>query len=221
MAADGSHAFSYHRTGSAASRLSPASVDAVALDGLDVLHVTGVTLAISEAAAAASEIAVAAVRAAGGKVSFAVNHRAQLAPDGDRLLAMARAADLVFLSVEDARALLGLDDAREIVAALGPGPGEVIVTDGPDPAWLFVDGEVRRVAPPEIVLIDAAGAGDALAGAYLARRFSGAAPLEALTAGVVAGALSCRARGCARTYPAAAEVDAALARLTSGPVVSS
>lgn len=218
---DGQHAFSYHRAGTAASRMAVGAFDDHGLRGLDVLHVTGIGLSISDAAATTSEQAVAAARADGAAISFGANFRPQLNPDRARLVAAARSADLVFLSVEDARFLLGTDDPSAIVAALGPSVAEVILTQGAEPAWLFAGGEILRVAPPAITLADAAGAGDALAGAYLSRRFAGGGPLESLTTGVAAGALSCRDGGCARTYPSATEVTAAVAALGAGrPVVS-
>jgi 2-dehydro-3-deoxygluconokinase len=58
-------------------------------------------------------------------------------------------------------------------------------------------------------VVDSAGAGDALAGAYLASRLAGAPPEVALDVGAVAAGLSCRARGCARSYPDRPELEAA------------
>src|SRR3954468_16524911 len=115
----GAHRFSYHRTGSAASLLARRHAARVFLRGLDVLHVTGITLSISESAADAAELAAERARASGIPVSFAVNFRAALKPDLERLTAFARAADFVFLSEEDARALLGVERVEEVAAALG------------------------------------------------------------------------------------------------------
>jgi 2-dehydro-3-deoxygluconokinase len=214
--AGGAHHFSYHRTGSAASLLGPRHASRRALRGLDVLHLTGITLAISESAAAAAELAAERARAAGVAVSFAVNFRAQLNPDRDRLIALARAADVLFLSVEDARSLLGVERVEDVAGALGSQPGEVVMTHGAEPAVLLSGRELHGVTPPPVSAIDTAGAGDALAGAYLATRFGGAGPRVALAYGVVAGALSCRGTGCARSYPSAREVAAVTLALGDG-----
>jgi 2-dehydro-3-deoxygluconokinase len=219
---DGAHRFSYHRAGSAASLIGPADVEPGWFAGLDVLHVSGIGLAISDSAAAAAERAAELARAAGAAVSFAVNFRPQLQPDRERLIALARAADVVFLSAEDARGLLGLHEpsAEEALAALGGGAAEVVFTQGEQAAWLRAGGRLRRLEPPRVVLADAAGAGDALAGAYLARRFAGnrapARAVEAFAAGVAAGALSCEGSGCALGYPGAEDVARVAQRLLEG-----
>ncbi|MDO8211229.1 sugar kinase [Conexibacter sp. CPCC 206217] len=213
----GRHQFSFHRAGSAASLLGPADVRDEWFEQLDVLHATGIGLSISATAADAVELAVERARTAGAAISFTVNFRPQLRPDRERLKALARRADVLFLSIEDGRSLLGETDVVEMVAALDAPGAEVIVTQGEEPAWLFAGGESFSIAPPPVLLVDAAGAGDALAGTYLARRYSGAAPAAALTAGVAASSLSCQASGCALGYPTAADVDAAIERLTLVP----
>jgi 2-dehydro-3-deoxygluconokinase len=215
----GAHRFSYHRTGSAASLLAPRHATRRFLRGLDVLHVTGITLAISSSAAEAAELAAERARAAAVPVSFAVNFRAQLDPERERLLAFARTADIVFLSVEDARSLLEAERIDQVAAALANPGAEIVMTHGAGPATLLSGRELHTLGPPRVEAIDTAGAGDALAGAYLATRFSGATPRRALAHGVVAGALSCRGTGCARSYPSAREVTSALLSLGEAETV--
>jgi 2-dehydro-3-deoxygluconokinase len=94
-----------------------------------------------------------------------------------------------------------------VLEALGGGPGEVIVTRGPEPASLFTAERTYSVRPPAVEVVNAAGAGDALAGAYLASRLSGSEPGAALVRAVVAASASCRRGGCARAYPSATEVE--------------
>ena len=126
---------------------------------------------------------------------------------------MARAADILFLSVEDARSLLGVDRVDEVARALGATPAEIVMTHGAGPATLLAARELFTIAPPVVEAVDTAGAGDALAGAYLATRFAGASAGSALAYGVVAGALSVRGTGCARSYPLWDDVAAALTGL--------
>ncbi|MCQ8773080.1 carbohydrate kinase family protein [Streptomyces telluris] len=64
---------------------------------------------------------------------------------------------------------------------------ELIVTDGPRPARLLTHGTERASCkPPATSPIDVTGAGDTLAGTYLAHRAAGTTPGEALTHAVQA-----------------------------------
>ena len=202
---DGSHRFDYHRRGSAGSRLAPTDLASSFFDGLGVLHTSGISVAVCGAAAAAA-MDQAVERCA--LVSFAVNHRPSLGANPLAIVAAARAADIVFVSAEEAADLLETSTPEEVQAALGA--GEVVVTAGADGAAVVADGKVASIRAPAVEAVDAAGAGDALAGAYLAARLAGVEPADALRRGVTAAALSCRSFGCARSYPTAAEVDAQL-----------
>lgn len=71
----------------------------------------------------------------------------------------------------------------------------------------------------ELGLEPAAGAGvtlgyggDAANAATMTARLAGQPPADALRLGVTAAGLSCRARGCALSYPLRDEVEAALER---------
>lgn len=208
---NGSHRFDYHRRGSAGSRLRPDDLGSPFFEGLGALHTSGISLAVvPDAAEAAAERA----RGSGAALSFAVNHRPALGGEPAAVLAAARAADLVFISVEEAQSLLDVSSAEDVPAALGNGATEVVVTAGPDGALVACGGRTTTVRAPAVETVDAAGAGDALAGAYLAARLDGIPPADALRRGVAAAALSCRSYGCALSYPAAAEVEAAAAELS-------
>jgi 2-dehydro-3-deoxygluconokinase len=174
------------------------------LRGLDALHYTGITLAISTSAAAAARLAARRGRALGALVSFAVNHRPALHPDVRELAAAAHDADVVFVSSEESALVFGAgvpDSASR----------ELVLTLGPDGAVAFVGGQELRVAAPAVESVDPSGAGDALAAVYLAERVAGAPPERALIRAVAAATLSCRSFGAALSYPDAAELDAAVA----------
>jgi 2-dehydro-3-deoxygluconokinase len=190
----GAHRFDYHRRGSAGSRLELGDVTDAFLDGLDVLHASGISLAVAEAA---TTEAIGRARAAGVRVSFAVNHRPALGGNPAAVLDAARAADILFVSTEDAE-LLGVDTALPVE--------ELVVTAGAAGATVVCSGQEVAVAAPAVEVVDAAGAGDALTGAYLAARLGGLEPAAALRRGVTAAALSCRSFGCALSYPTAAEL---------------
>lgn len=200
--AGGGCRFHYHRRGSAGSRLSIDDVTDAFLDGLDALHYTGITLAISTSAAAAARLAARRTRERGGLVSFAVNHRPALQPDVRELAAAAQGADVVFVSSEESALVLGAGAATR-------DERELVLTLGAEGAVAFVAGSELRIAPPPVESVDASGAGDALAAVYLAERIAGSPPERALERAVLAATLSCRSFGAALSYPAAAELEAA------------
>jgi 2-dehydro-3-deoxygluconokinase len=69
----------YDRAGSAISRIEPGMVDWKAvLDGARLFHVSGITPALSQSAAAATEEALRAAKAAGCLVSYDLNYRSKL-----------------------------------------------------------------------------------------------------------------------------------------------
>jgi 2-dehydro-3-deoxygluconokinase len=204
------HRFDYHRRGSAGSLLAPEDIAPAFISGLTVLHTSGISLAVVGAATAA---AAERARAAGALISFAVNHRPNLDGDPEAILAAARGADVVFISAEEAELLLETSAIEEVRAALGHDPSELVVTLGANGAAIAAGSEVLTIRAPAVDAVDAAGAGDALAGAYLAARIRGLDPEPALRRGVAAAALSCRAFGCALSYPAGAEIEALAERL--------
>ena len=201
---DGAHRFDYHRAGSAGSVIGPTDVEHVRTDGIAFVHFTGIGLAVSESSAQACAALAQRARATGSRISFSANVRPRLAPDLDALRHAAAAADVVFLSVDDATLVYG--SVENAVAELSRTVAELVVTDGDRGATLHTGGDAIALHAPEVAFVDAAGAGDAVAGAYLAARARGDEPAVALAQGIVAGALSCRAFGCASSYPTSADV---------------
>ncbi len=207
--ADGEHRFVYYRSDSAGSRLRPSDLDQAFFSGLTALAVTGVTLAISESAAAAAEAALRTAAERELETICVLNHRAVLGGDRDRLVQVARGCRLVIGSREDAEALFDVATAADLAGALGPRVAEILFSDGGRGAIAIANGNTHVQRAPEVTVVNAAGAGDALAGAYLAARLAGAPADAALGTAVAAASLSVGKPGCARSYPAAAEVAAA------------
>jgi 2-dehydro-3-deoxygluconokinase len=206
---EGPGRFDYHRRDSAGASLEPADLDDGFFQDLGALHVTGITLAVSASSRAAAEAAVEGARASGALVSVAVNHRPALGADAEQVAAFARTADVVFIAADEAEAVFGSADPAALANALRK-VREVVLTLGAGGCVLLADGGRRSAPALEVELVDAAGAGDALAGAYLATRLAGGTPAEAVAVGSAAAGLSCRARGCALSYPGREEVERSL-----------
>lgn len=175
----------YYRRGSAAAQLTESDAEAVSLGGVDLLHVSGITAAISASASSFLTRVMARAREHGMPVSFDVNHRAPLwdaAAAGPVLLELARSADIVFVGRDEAETLWGTATVAEVRALL-PDVAELVVKDGDVGATSFVGAD--EVFEPAMVVevVEAVGAGDAFAGGYLAGLLSGDAIAERLRAG--------------------------------------
>jgi 2-dehydro-3-deoxygluconokinase len=99
----------YDRRGSAGSRITPADIPVAVIEQSRVLHLTGITPALSETARDTALRAVAIARAAGVTVSFDVNYRSKLwDPDSavPVLRQLVSAADIVFAGPKEAAMVL-------------------------------------------------------------------------------------------------------------------
>jgi 2-dehydro-3-deoxygluconokinase len=203
----GGHRFDYHRRLSAGSRLSLEDVSAPFLRGLDALYTSGITLAVSESANEAARAAASSARRDGALVAFGINYRPSLTSSAEDVLSCARNADIVFASADDLELLLGIVNLDAAVRALRGRAREVVVTAGEAGAAVDQGNGLNWISAPVVELVDAAGAGDALAGAYLASRLNRRTPSEALARGVAAAALSCQGFGAALSFPDPHEVE--------------
>jgi 2-dehydro-3-deoxygluconokinase len=199
----------YHRAGSAGSRLSPADLPAAALTGATVLHVTGITPALSESARAAVFQAVETARSAGVPVSVDVNYRSKLWSRFDAapvLRDLVSRADIVFAG--PAEAALFVDPADPLTALAKLGPAEVVIKDGARGCEALIDGERHTVPAIPVTVVDPVGAGDAFVAGYLADRMAGATPAARLSTAVAAGAFSVTVPGDCEGLPDRAELVA-------------
>lgn len=170
----------YYRDGSAAAHLTPADAQAVALDDVAIVHVSGITAALGRTphggtAPAFLDALVARARAEGIAVSFDVNHRAALWSAADAapvLRDLAQRADVAFVGRDEAETLWGAATPREIRALL-PGAAELVVKDGDVGATVFAGRGEVFVPAHRVEVVEAVGAGDAFAGGYLAARLAG------------------------------------------------
>lgn len=182
----------YYRAGSAASALGPDDVGR--LGTARILHLTGITPALSPSAAEA-------VRAAVGHgsydlVSLDVNHRTRLISAED-LAAILRpllpAVGLVIGSPEELRILA--DGGAAELAAQGL---EVVEKRGADgaAAWVTKDGATAIEVPAvPVTVIDTIGAGDAFTAGYLSGILDGLDPHDRLLRATAVAACCVSTRG--------------------------
>jgi 2-dehydro-3-deoxygluconokinase len=181
--ADGVSHVGYRRAGSAASRLEPGDVPDEALASVRVVHLTGITMAISESARELVVDVARRAKAAGALVVFDPNFRPAL-PDTPEAAAERQRAVLPhvdwYLCGEGERALLWPDGEIPVPAVVRVGARGAIV-----------DGEV--VPPPRTAaVVDEIGAGDAFAAGFVYGLLHGWPPPACAHAGnvIAAGALA-------------------------------
>ncbi|MGV9902509.1 sugar kinase [Streptomyces sp. NPDC003388] len=156
------HEVAYYRAGSAASAMSVTGTDLTAARAGRVLHLSGITAALSPQCLELMR-ELTAPRPGRPLISFDVNHRPGLwaAADGAGvLLELARDADLVFVGEDEAEHAWGVTGGPAAIRALLPEPALLVVKQAAQGATAFARddaGELLRPAaggPP-------AGAADA------------------------------------------------------------
>jgi 2-dehydro-3-deoxygluconokinase len=191
---DGQREFSYARSGSVGSTLSPEDLDETVLASAGAVIASGITCAISSTAKSAVFRAARAAR----RFVYDPNYRPRLTSGEDAgadLAALAHYAYLVTPSYPgETQALLGVETPSDAAAALlATGTSMVAVTCGADGVHLQ-DGAyshwINAVPAPSV--IDQTGAGDALIGTMAARLVLGdpadvAARMAAAAASLVVG----------------------------------
>lgn len=181
----------YYRAGSAASTMGPGHLAGVAAPR--VLHLSGITAALSEGCAELMRELVVDRALAPAVVSFDVNYRPALWPVERAAAALARlgdAADLTFVGLDEAETLWGCRTPEDVRAEL-PKAGTLVVKDGGNGVTCFA-GEERHYAPASPVeVVEPVGAGDAFAAGFLYGRLKDAAPEGCMRLGhrLAAGAL--------------------------------
>ncbi|MCM2414805.1 sugar kinase [Streptomyces sp. RKAG290] len=190
----------YYRRGSAASALTPDLLGDEAVRTAGLIHLSGITPALS---ASCRDLVAALLEPPVAErpcpVSFDVNHRPALWPDGTAaavLLDLARRADITFVGLDEAQALWGegLRDAAAVRDLL-PEPRILVVKDGGRAATAFDGTRVHTVPAPRVEVVEPVGAGDAFAAGYLAGLLRGEDTVRALRLGHLTAGAALRVTG--------------------------
>lgn len=199
----------YRRTGSAGSRLCPEDLSATAMEGRRVLHLTGITPALSASAAATVVRAAELASAAGVLVSLDVNHRTRLWSRHDAAAALRPLLPLVTLLVagEDELALVadGPED-QAVRRLLGSGVREVAVKRGSAGATLHSAQGVVDAPAVAVTAVDPVGAGDAFCAGMLSAVLDDLDPAARLERAVLMGAWAVSTVGDWQGLPSRAEL---------------
>jgi len=212
------HDFSYARAGSAASRMTASWLSGAEVKGIlqasKIVHVSGISMAISSSACDTVFAAMQLAREAGALVSFDANLRLKLWP-----LARARAcikeaismSDIFLPSMEDAISLCGLNEPEPIIDwGHSLGASTVVLKLGRGGALASDRKRRERLAGHAVRLVDATGAGDCFSGNLLARMAQGADVFDAARYANAAAALAIQGFGAVAPLPRPDAVNALL-----------
>jgi 2-dehydro-3-deoxygluconokinase len=201
----------YYRSGSAGSRLTPEDVDPAVVADAGVLHVTGITPALSSTAREAVFAAVDIARTAGVAVSVDLNYRSALwSPDtaGPVLRDLVRRADVLLATEEEARLVVdGADDAALVGELVRLGPRHVLLKLGAAGSLSSIDGRIHRTPARRVDVVDPVGAGDAFGAGYLSGLCRELAVEERLDVATAAGAFAVTVPGDWEGLPSTADLS--------------
>ncbi|KRE72283.1 sugar kinase [Arthrobacter sp. Soil762] len=218
--ADVTRAF-YYRAGSAGSTVSRDDVDSALAAGPRVLHLTGITPALSPEARKAFEYAAERAAADGVVISLDVNYRSRLwtrdearavlgpiARHASILIASDDELDLVASAALSGSDSLGNDDAETALAVslLEQGVGEVVVKRGAAGAGVHTASGRFEAPAISVTSIDTVGAGDAFTAGYLSALLDGEDVAGRLQRGAVMGAFAVSTAGDWEGLPSRAEL---------------
>lgn len=215
---DGRSSVVYYRSGSAASRLGPGDVPDEALEGVDLVHLTGITLALS---AGCRDLVLDLARRArerGAHVQFDPNYREALW-DGPRAALEAQRPlhgliDWYLCGSAEASLLFGVDDDQNLPEAMSvAGIARAVIRVGRRGSLLMTTDGVAQVSPPdaeEADVLDEIGAGDAFAAGFAFGLLRGWPPERCTHAGHTIAAYALRGTGDWETLPRLDEVAEAL-----------
>ncbi|BDD81695.1 carbohydrate kinase [Tsukamurella pulmonis] len=219
----------YRRAGSAAAAMEPGFLArpavAAALAGARIVHTSGITAALSPGCAALTRTLLRDRTGVSGTVTFDVNWREQLWPDGDPSLVieLARSADVVLVGADEAERVLGTGSPAAVRALL-PEPRTVVVKDGALRA-VAIDRAGAEIAVPALAVdvVEPVGAGDSFAAGFLHGLARGEDLRTCLRRGHAGAAATLTVRADFATLPAASLTalltcdDAAWAAAHVGP----
>ncbi|MET9827384.1 MULTISPECIES: sugar kinase [Streptomyces] len=206
----------YYRTGSAASALGPGLLDDERLGDAALVHLTGVTPALSPSCRALVEAVLRTPRERRTHaVSFDVNHRPALWPPGTAapvLRDLADLADIAFVGLDEAQDLWGADLTGTDVRRLLSGPRILVVKDGGRGATAFTARGACTVPALRTEVVEPVGAGDAFAAGFLAGLSRGTDLTRALRLGHITAASALKVVGDHGPLPDEDTIAALLAR---------
>ena len=168
---NGDRSFSFYRHGSADVMLSKEDVDARLLGDTRIFHFGSVSMT-DEPSRSATIDAARIADEAGALISYDPNYRPLLWNSQEEAISVINSVlpycDIVKVSYEELQLMTGLDDLDAGAEAISAkGPECVVVTLGPDGAFIRTGKYSASYRTYDVKTIDTTGAGDSFYGAFL------------------------------------------------------
>lgn len=196
----------YYRKDSAASNLKPADIDIEYIKKAKILHITGITPALSKSCRDTVLKAIDIARENGVKVSFDPNIRLKLWDIDEAtsvLLEIAQKADIIFPGIDEGEILLKMRQPKDIADKfLSLGCSIVAVKLGKDGCYAASSKEAHYipgylVERPE----DTVGAGDGFAAGFLSGYIKNCELFQCAEYANAIGAMATMVKGDMEGYP--------------------
>ena len=183
----------YDRAGSAFSKITPGGVDWTSVfAGARWFHVSGITPALSDAAAKVTAESLVAAKRAGLTVSYDLNYRAKLWGAQQARAAqepLMEYVDVLIAGEEDARVVFGAESAESLAQRFEIGAVTITMRDNPCSAMVAANGKIYSAPRVEVESVDPIGAGDAFCGGLIVSRLENRSWEDALRFATATAAL--------------------------------
>lgn len=208
----------YYRKGSAGSRLAPEDIDKEFISGARVVHLSGVTPAISQSAMDACLKAIVTAGENGVLVSLDTQIRPQLWESLDDaasvIMKFVEFANILFTDLGDAEILIGESNPERVIQVFKSiGVDVIVLRLGERGAIASRGSELAEAEPLPINIEDPLGAGEALAGTFLSCLIEGRSLFESLRKSMISWSLVASIRGEQTNLPTSRDLDGAFRAL--------
>ncbi len=213
---NGAGSVNYLRSDSAGSLLALDQHHIQRIKQADVVHVSGITPALSEQA---QHTITQAMSTTDSLVTLDVNYRSRLWTESEAktaLTPLAAVSDVVFADIGEAQVLTGSleSDPRKLaVSVCALGPSHCVMKLGPTGAAVYDKSEDRwhrYEGTPASLVIDPIGAGDAFVAGFIAATVNETQLSDTLRWGHICGSMCVGALGDTAGAPKRIELDRAL-----------
>ncbi|MFW6007532.1 MAG: sugar kinase [Halanaerobiales bacterium] len=203
----------YYRKNSAASKMKPEDLDEIYIEQAEIMHLTGITPALSKSCRTTIHKAIEIARNNDLKISFDPNLRLKLWSKKEmreEILKICEKVDIILPGIEEGKILLQKDTPEEIIEDfLKYDPELVVMKLGEEGAMYAKPGQdpVKVPAFDPGTIVDPIGAGDGFAAGLIAGILKNYSLKEAVKLANAVGAFALTVKGDVEGLPTLEELE--------------